>query len=213
MVGIYKITSPSGRIYIGQSWGIKERFRRYRSMKCERQIKLYASFVKYGVSNHSFEVIREYDATNISQGIIDSDEIYFIKYFKDSGIEVLNLQEGGSNGRHSEETKEKIRKANTGKIFTDQRLRNMSISNTGKPSPNKGKKMSEDTKKLISKAHIGKTMPENIKQKISEKLKGRIFSEKTRKKLSDAGKGRRQTAEHTENNRQARLRRSKKVQL
>jgi len=59
--GIYKITSPSGRVYIGQSVDILHRFKTYVKMyvKNEKQVKLFRSFTKHGVENHTFEIIEE----------------------------------------------------------------------------------------------------------------------------------------------------------
>ena len=62
MIGIYKITSPSGKIYVGQSWNIEKRFFRYKSLACKAQCKLYASFKKYGVKNHIFEYVEILDS-------------------------------------------------------------------------------------------------------------------------------------------------------
>lgn len=60
MVGIYKITSPNGRIYIGQSNNIERRFKEYENLNnCKKQLKLFRSFLKYGVINHIFEFIEE----------------------------------------------------------------------------------------------------------------------------------------------------------
>ena len=41
MVGIYKITNPSGKIYIGQSVNIDNRISSYKNLKCKNQTKLY----------------------------------------------------------------------------------------------------------------------------------------------------------------------------
>ncbi len=57
--GIYKITSPTGRIYIGQSKDIKNRWSSYRTRECPKQILLNRSFKKHGVHNHIFEIIEE----------------------------------------------------------------------------------------------------------------------------------------------------------
>ena len=57
MIGIYKITSPLGYIYIGQSINIDYRFNVYKKLKCKSQLRIYNSFVKYGVDNHIFEII------------------------------------------------------------------------------------------------------------------------------------------------------------
>lgn len=39
-IGIYKIKSPSNRIYIGQSWDIDKRLNYYKRLLCKSQIKL-----------------------------------------------------------------------------------------------------------------------------------------------------------------------------
>ena len=57
--GVYKITSPNGRIYIGSSVNIEERFRTYGRFHCKRQIRLYNSLVKYGPENHIFEILEK----------------------------------------------------------------------------------------------------------------------------------------------------------
>ena len=57
MIGIYKITNPTNKIYIGQSTNIGNRFKHYKSLDCKRQSSLYKSFLKHGVENHNFEII------------------------------------------------------------------------------------------------------------------------------------------------------------
>ena len=59
MIGIYKITSPSGKIYIGQAVDIERRKKEYIGLHCKNQTKLYNSLVKYGFSEHIFEVVEE----------------------------------------------------------------------------------------------------------------------------------------------------------
>lgn len=54
IIGIYKITSPSGKIYIGQSVDIHRRWLDYKRAKYNRSYKLYCSFKKHGVLNHIF---------------------------------------------------------------------------------------------------------------------------------------------------------------
>lgn len=57
--GIYKITSPSKRIYIGQSVSIIDRWKTYKNYDCKSQIKLFKSFKKYTVEEHIFEIIEQ----------------------------------------------------------------------------------------------------------------------------------------------------------
>ena len=67
MIGIYKITSPSGRIYAGQSSNIEKRWQTYNQLKCKAQINLYRSFLKYGINSHLFEVIEECALSDLNE--------------------------------------------------------------------------------------------------------------------------------------------------
>jgi hypothetical protein len=103
MMGIYKITSPTNKIYIGQSTNIENRKYYYASIKCDKQPKLYNSLVKYGWEQHIFEVIEE---CNLEQ--LNEREIYWGQYYDVLGENGLNLRLGDANGLCSEETKQKI---------------------------------------------------------------------------------------------------------
>ena len=46
MIGIYKIESPSGKIYIGQSWDIDHRISDYKREYCPYQPLLQKSLLK-----------------------------------------------------------------------------------------------------------------------------------------------------------------------
>jgi group I intron endonuclease len=59
MIGIYKITSPSGKIYIGQSKTLEKRKSFYNRLACKGQTRLYNSLVAYGFAAHTFTVIEE----------------------------------------------------------------------------------------------------------------------------------------------------------
>lgn len=57
--GIYKITSPTNSVYVGQSTNMSKRWRDYRQGRCPQQRKLYNSIIKYGWVNHVFETLEE----------------------------------------------------------------------------------------------------------------------------------------------------------
>lgn len=57
--GIYKITSISGKIYIGSSVDLIKRKSSYKMLSCKSQIKLYNSLKKHGWENHKFEILEE----------------------------------------------------------------------------------------------------------------------------------------------------------
>ena len=56
-IGIYKITSPNNKVYIGQSVDIERRFNEYKNKTTHTQPKLLNSLQKYGISNHIFSII------------------------------------------------------------------------------------------------------------------------------------------------------------
>jgi len=100
--GIYKITSPSGKIYIGQSENIHRRFYQYKKLNCKQQWLLYKSFIKYGVDNHIFEIIVECNKEELNK----NEEFYINQY--NSYKKGLNCSLGGENKPSLlEEVKEK----------------------------------------------------------------------------------------------------------
>jgi len=183
MIGIYKITSPNNRIYIGQSRNIKKRFYTYKAIKCFEQTKLFASLKKYGSETHKFEVIHELP-NDISQDILNNYEIFYWQQHIDCGYKMLNLREPGSNGKLSDETKKKISKSLLGKVagflgkkHSEESKKIMSEKRKGENNNRFGKKHSEETKKKMSestkgnKHNIGKKHSEETKAKIRESLK------------------------------------------
>jgi group I intron endonuclease len=93
MIGyIYKITNPSGRIYIGKTKNTKNRFNQYKNLNCKTQPALYNSLLKYGYENHSVEVIHKCDYSELSKFEID----FISKY--NSFHNGLNATFGGDDG-------------------------------------------------------------------------------------------------------------------
>lgn len=59
VIGIYKIISPTGKIYIGQSTDVHRRLKIYKTNFCKGQPRLHNSFLKHGTAAHIYEVIKE----------------------------------------------------------------------------------------------------------------------------------------------------------
>lgn len=55
--GVYKIISPTGKIYVGQSVNLKKRKKCYELLHCKYQPKIYRSLIKHGWENHIWEEI------------------------------------------------------------------------------------------------------------------------------------------------------------
>ena len=153
--GIYKITSPTGRVYIGQSVDINHRFGSYIKMyvKNEGQVKLYRSFLKHGVENHSFEIIEE----------CSEEELNCRERFWQDDFDVLN---GGLNCRLTK-TEDK-----SGKV-SNETLSKMSQASIGNQHW-LGKTHSQETKDKIGNANRGRKHSEEINK--SKGRKGSIVT-------------------------------------
>lgn len=103
MIGIYKITSPSGKIYIGQSINIDKRRIQYSKLECKNQPKILNSLKKYGPENHIFEILEECTLDQLNER-----EIYWKQYYLNKlgwkKVLFCELHDSGG-GPKSEETK------------------------------------------------------------------------------------------------------------
>ena len=75
---IYKITSPSEKIYVGQTINLESRLRIYKNLACKNQLRLYRSLVKYGWETHKFEIL---ECVEILDNILNELEIKWISHF------------------------------------------------------------------------------------------------------------------------------------
>lgn len=114
--GIYKITSPTKKVYVGQSINIKKRWENYKSGYCKSQTKLYNSFCKYGTKNHRFEIIQEcnpFELDDLEKYYIQSHQCFNSKY----GLNLLSAASGKQI--ISDETRQKQSKARCGFKVSD----------------------------------------------------------------------------------------------
>lgn len=109
---IYKITNLiNGKMYIGQTIGdISKRFIGHANHKSRSGIR--GAIKKYGRENFTIEVI---DVAN-SQDELNAKEKYWVEYLDTISPNGYNLMEGGGNsGSRSAETRNKMKKANSGR--------------------------------------------------------------------------------------------------
>jgi len=168
--GIYKIKSPSGRVYIGQSIDVKNRFNKYNSLCCKKQFKLYNSLKKYGVNSHVFEVIFECEKENLN-----SKERYYQDLYNVIGPNGLNCVLTKSDLKfkvYSKETKEKMSISNTGKTHSKETIEKLRQSSKGNTNW-KGKKHSEETKLKMSISRKNRFFLESTKIKMMNSMLGK----------------------------------------
>ena len=169
---------------------------------------LLRSIEKYGFD--SFEVIEEFDVAFNREELDKLESLYIDIYQTRNKAYGYNDKGGGSHGKlsketkkklsekaklrtgennsfygkhHSEETKQKIREANSGKHLTEEHKQKLREAN-------KGKCHTDETKKKIGEANYGKKHPfhnrhhsEETKQKMSKSHKGKHHSEETKKNM------------------------------
>lgn len=151
---------------------------------------------------------------NITEEEAFKHEIYMIAVFgrKDLRTGILrNLSNGGEgNSGHivTNQIKEKLKLANTGKKHSEESKKKMSKLaklrchseetkiKIGKASKNRkpmlGKKLSEEHKRKLREINLGKKHSKESKKKMSDAHKGRVYkslTEEHKKKLSESNKG------------------------
>lgn len=144
------------------------------------------AILKYGWENFYTEIL--FDNLIKEEANIKEKE-YIIKYDSQNPKKGYNIKDGGSNGRLSEETKQKISQKMKGRFEKEK-------------NPFWGKTHSEETKKIIgeknkNRSHnisgennpmYNKKHTEEARKKIGEKRKGTHLKEETKKKISESNK-------------------------
>jgi len=111
MQGIYQITNPEGKTYIGLSKDIKNRWESYKHYTgIAKNSSIKFSLKKYGYENHKFEILEEVQGDGKK---LRERERYWIQK-TNSLTEGLNDNRGGSGTlNHTAESKRLIGEANS----------------------------------------------------------------------------------------------------
>lgn len=173
--GIYKITSPLGKVYIGQTKCTRTRWSSHRrgTPGCT---KLYNSIKKYGSGEHVFAIIHEIPI-DADQSVFNTYEDLYIQQYKSCGVELLNLKGDRIMGGHSDETKEKLKRLFVGRTLSPETKAKIGAAH-------KGMKRSKETSERISKSQIGKKVSMQTREKQREVKLGKPLTEAHRKSLS-----------------------------
>lgn len=226
---IYRISSPSGKIYIGITSNMDKRMSVYRSDFAHgksKQTLIYNSIKKYGFPAHELKIIDNFKGNN-SQA--KSKEMFWIrtymsnrkKYPEQKG---LNLTDGGDGTRGykmSPEAIERIRQAKIGKKQNPEAVARRAAKQVGRKmnfthftpefrkmvsERNTGYRHTDEAKKKISEAgkvnQKGKTVSESTREKLRQANLGKKYSEETKAKLSAIRKGKKIKSGWTEEKRQ-----------
>ena len=170
----------NGKCYVGQT--IRDPKKRWgdNGIRYKNCSKFNSSIKKYGWNNFEHiilpEVYSNYDELNKAE----MDMINRLDSFNNG----YNSTSGGNKNKIvSDETKNKLSKANTGKKRTLEDIEKMRIRSAGRS-------LSLESRKKVSEARIGKKKSEETKKKMSEWQIGRVMDEKARNKMSESAKKR-----------------------
>lgn len=156
---IYGISnSINCKIYIGQTNNFNRRKTEHFNNSGKNRLIIDKSIHKHGKHNFQMFLIEICESKNE----MNEAEIFYIKYFKSLGAELYNIESGGSRYKEiSQETKDKISKANIGRsVSIETRIK---IGNS-----NRGKIMSNESRQKMSKSKIGVKIPIEVAEKISK---------------------------------------------
>lgn len=199
--GIYCIENIiDGKKYVGQSVNVDKRIREhYRNWNKNtfeetsgENRHLWFAVKKHGEDNFIFTVIEFCPKEEL-----DNREEFYIEYLKSHESQHgYNVLFGGFNRtgtHHTEETKEKLSLANTGRKVSEYVKELISIANKGKvfseehkeniSKGRKGKLMGKDNPAYGKKYFLGKKHTEETKRKQSLVKMGKPRDEKTKEKL------------------------------
>lgn len=194
--GIYKITSPTGKVYIGQSVNINNRWMSYKNIykDVSSQPRLYNSLIKYGSDNHLFEVIEE-----CQEIILNERERYWQEHYnvlcEKNGLNCKLTKTKDKSGKVSESTLIKMSNSQKG-----DKHRNWKIKKHLHPMY--GRKHSDEAKLKISLAQKGVKKSKDFIERMSGKNNpnyGVSISEKQKYILSEKAKERYRFNNHPRN--------------
>ena len=111
--GIYILTSPSGKQYVGKDSNLPNRAKHHFSSNSPQCRYIHRAIQKYGRDAFSVEIIQY---PSISEEALNAVERWKIRQLQTLSPSGYNLVEGGEGGKHSEETHQKFRKSNRKRV-------------------------------------------------------------------------------------------------
>jgi group I intron endonuclease len=163
MIGIYKITSPSGKIYIGQTTNFSKRKSYYKNGAKPYQVRIYNSLEKYGYDAHTIEFIEECLVENLNERERYWQDFYDV--IAENGLNCRLTATNDKSGFLSESSKNKLSIVKK-KVVIDGEWREKFAYDWS------GKNHSEETKRKMSDSAKGKKKTVEHISKLPQNQKG-----------------------------------------
>lgn len=173
--GIYcAIHRESLRCYVGSSFNLRSRRHSHLSNARRGSLNAFHSALReLGFDSFDFEILEICD-----KSLLVERESFWIKFFNsasEKGFNTCKLPTGNFPNKMSEVTKRKISLANKGKIVSEETKKRMSDAQklSQRLNPRSGRVASELTRMRIGAAHKGAIFSEEHRRKLSESCRGR----------------------------------------
>lgn len=194
---LYRITSPSGKSYIGITL-----------LTAEERFKKHCSGAKSGLKKLLSKAINKYGESNMKvETLAIANDWDYLCLIEKKAIEVYNTYKHGYNCtkggegayglKFSDEVIAKMSETRKGRANTEEQKNKISLAlkgrkkslshaqNIAKGKKNANFKHSEETKQLISLVQKGKKRSEEFCEKIRQARTGCKMSEETKRKISE----------------------------
>lgn len=161
---IYKLNTPTGEVYIGQTVNLKGRLTYHKNAVNMHDSRLYSAMRNCGWDLVEKTVLFQGECT---KALLDDLEVHYIRLYNSfDSVHGLNMNSGGTvNYKSSAELRKKLSEAIRPPQDPDANRRG-ALTRTGR-------KNSEEVKKKMSIAHTGKKMSPEACRKMSEYWTGR----------------------------------------
>lgn len=167
---LYRLTSPSGRTYIGIAKNVHKRWQEHSyDARCGSNCALHRAIRKYGFAKFKKEIL-----VTSTFSYVKEMEIKAIAAYLTMVPAGYNMTAGGDG--------------TFGRIATEAQKQRVSLAQ-------KGRAFTDEHKLKLSLAHKGKTMPDETKQKIRATLKATPRKPEWGENISKAKRGVPQTEE------------------
>ena len=198
MIHLYVVTNLiNHKQYYGWTNNFKRRWSQHKSGSGSKLV--YQAIQKYGLENFNFKVLCDgkEDFIKELEAIMIQENCSKVPY----GYNLSDGGEGSTGYKPSQETRDKMSKAQSNRKLSQEAKDKMYKANLGR-------KLSQETKDKMSKAALGRKFSQGTREKISKSLSGKKLSQETRDKMSKARLGRKHSKAAKEKMRQSALART-----
>ena len=172
---IYQIlNAKNNKVYIGQTRRNNVALRwveHIKSINSTQDSHLIRAFKHHGIENFTFSVLAQ-----VPDEQLDQVEIYEITKRSSLSPYGYNIREGGSRGKHAENSIVKMKNSHTNKTHTDETKEKLREINTGK-------ELSDETKEKIRQSLLGKPKSKEAIEKSAKARTGLKRSNEVVEKL------------------------------